>query len=178
MEQVIQLVIFLTLLAIGFGAGRIAERNHFKSLAIREAAVRGVLVTASRLYPGGTRPSTTPCMVVGHACISSDYFKTFLAAIRKIIGGEMRTYESLCNRARREAMLRMIEQARSLGYTAVCNVRLDGADIGKRGERGSGNKGITMVGVMATGTAYHIAAGMEQIPAVPSPLVAAIVEHA
>ncbi|HEX2836592.1 MAG TPA: heavy metal-binding domain-containing protein [Phycisphaerales bacterium] len=154
MEHLLNLVIFLILLVVGFAVGMVTERQHLKNLALREAAVKGMLVTGSRTFPAGGAATRPACMVVGHACISSDYFKTFLATIRKIIGGEMRTYESLCSRARREAMLRMVEQARSMGYDAVCNVRLDGADIGKSGERG-GNKGITMVGIMATGTAYN-----------------------
>ncbi|MFO0831338.1 MAG: heavy metal-binding domain-containing protein [Phycisphaerales bacterium] len=161
MAGLLQLVVILVLLVVGFTAGRVAERSHRRSLEAREASTRHMLVTGSRLFPGGAQSAAAPCMVVGHACIASDYFKTFLAGLRKIIGGEMRTYEGLCNRARREAMLRMVEQARSLGYDAVCNVRLDGADIGKAGEN-KGNRGITMVAVMATGTAYRKADGVGQ----------------
>ncbi|MFT6733724.1 MAG: hypothetical protein ACJAS9_001914 [Polaribacter sp.] len=39
-----------------------------------------------------------------------DYFKRFLAGLRNIFGGRVVTYESLVDRARREAILRMKEK--------------------------------------------------------------------
>ena len=87
-----------------------------------------------------------------HAVIAADYLKTFIAGIKKIFGGELRSYHRLMFRAREEAMVRMMEEARSLGYDAVCNVRIDSADIG------GSNKGkprAAMCAVLVSGTAYR-----------------------
>ena len=92
-------------------------------------------------------------MVRGEAVIATDYLKTFLARIRNILGGEVKSYRSLMLRARREAILRMLEQARQQGYDAVCNVRLNTADIGGMATR----RRAAMVEIFATGTAYLIA---------------------
>ena len=81
-----------------------------------------------------------------------DYLKSLLAKIRKTLGGELGVYQKLLLRARREALVRLLEQARSQGYNAVCNVRLDAADVGGT----SGGRGTTMAGIMATGTAYYV----------------------
>ena len=42
----------------------------------------------------------------------------------------MKSFQTLLTRARREATLQLLELARDNGYNAVCNIRLDMADIG------------------------------------------------
>lgn len=153
MELLIQLGFAAVLLIVGLSAGRIAERRHLARIAEREAANQGViLVSDLRSYPGGSQSGVTPVLVSGEVVISSDYFKTFLASLRKIIGGELRSLESLMNRARREAVLRMIEQAKRAGCDTVCNVRIEGLDIA--GSSQKANKAMVLVTVLATGTAY------------------------
>ena len=155
MEALIQIVFVLVLLGIGLGAGRIAERKHFASLEKREREIGArFTVTDLRSYPGGAQAGNVPVLVTGHACISSDYFKSFVAKLRKIIGGELRSYESLMQRARREAVLRMLEEAHRLGFDAVCNVRLEGFDLGGAHLRKQG--GVVSVSVLASGTAYRM----------------------
>ena len=55
-------------------------------------------------------------LVSGSAVISVDYFKRILFSLRNIFGGNVKSYESLLERARREALLRMKELARERGY--------------------------------------------------------------
>jgi len=57
--------------------------------------------------------------------ISVDYFKVFVAGLKSLIGGRMTPYESLIDRARREAILRMKEQARELGATMIFNSKFE-----------------------------------------------------
>ena len=92
-----------------------------------------------------------PQMYVAEVVIATDYLKTFLAGLRKFFGGEIRSYQTLLVRARREATLRILEQARQQGYNAICNLRLENADIG-----GNNNaKGVAMVAILASATAYR-----------------------
>lgn len=157
MDFLIQIGIAVVLLLIGLCAGMVAERRHLKRLAEEEATfVASLLMTDLRSFPmcgtAHTSEADAPALVSGEAVISSDYFKTFVAALKKIIGGELRTLETLMSRARREAIVRMARQARSLGYDAICNVRIESADIGGSGV--SEQKAMTMVCVVASGTAY------------------------
>ncbi len=151
MDTVIGLVMFLALILLGLIAGGAAERAHFTSLAAREQATRGFLLTQTRRYldiePGGPPPQ----MLMAEVVIASDYLKSFLASLRNLFGGEVKSYQTLLERARREATLRIVEQARRQGYNAICNLRLETADIG-------GNftgKGAAMVAIIASATAYR-----------------------
>lgn len=91
-------------------------------------------------------------MIVCEVVIATDYLKSFLAALKKLIGGEVKSYLSLVERARREAILRVLEEARRQGYNAVCNIRLVASDIGGSAHQ---RKGAAMVTLIASGTAYQ-----------------------
>ncbi|MDG2481554.1 MAG: YbjQ family protein, partial [Alphaproteobacteria bacterium] len=70
-------------------------------------------------------PSAGGSLVSGNAVISIDYFKRFLAYLRGLVGGQIDAYESLVERSRREAVLRMKQQARELGASHIVNVKLE-----------------------------------------------------
>ena len=142
----------LILLLIGWIAGRSAERKHFQSLDERERGLAHIVVTDLKSFPGGADPTAGGELVMGEVVIATDYLKSFLASLRKILGGELKSYDSLLNRARREALVRVKETARSRGYNAVANLRLQTADIGGM----TGAKGAVMVEMFAWGTAYTI----------------------
>jgi len=148
-ELLIQLGPFVVLILLGLIVGRTVERRHFRRLGEREATLSYMLVTDLRTYPGGADVARPPMMVTGQAVIATDYLKTFLAGLRKILGGELKSYRTLMVRARKEAILRMMEEAQAAGYDAVCNLRLDSADIGGM----TGRRGAAMVEAFATGTA-------------------------
>ncbi len=138
----------LGLLVLGFSVGGFQERRHFKSLDRREAAASDILVTNLKRVadPETVRQSS---LVGGQVVIGTDYFKTIATALRNLLGGEMKSAQSLMVRARREAVLRMIDDARRLGATEVCNVRFAFCNISMM----SGNKGAMSVEVYAYGTA-------------------------
>lgn len=140
------------LILLGLIAGRFAERAHLKKLDRREASVRDVLVTNLRPISCGVYGTAQATIVMGQTVIATDYFKSFLAKLRKIFGGELGTYRSLMVRARREAVVQLLEQAKSMGCDVVCNIRLDPSDLGGAGVK---RKGMTIVAIMATGTAYR-----------------------
>ncbi|WP_372764685.1 YbjQ family protein [Litorivivens sp.] len=141
------LVVFLVLLTLGFVFGRLAESRHFKSIQKRERELATVLAFSERLPP----PTNTPrrvALVGGNVVISVDYFKMIAAGLRSLFGGRVRSFESLVERARREALLRMKQEALELGAAMVVNVKLETASISK------GSKGqIGAVEVYAYGTA-------------------------
>ena len=142
MGILIGLGITFFLLALGFTVGTIAEKRHFSNLDRREQVNRATLQTQSKLFLSPLVGGKTPTMVHSETVVSSDYFKNFLSAFRKFFGGEMKSYHSLMERARRESLAKIIEQARAMGYNAVCNVRLEPADVsgsGKQSEKQIGD---------------------------------------
>ena len=124
------LIVFLCLMTLGYIFGRLAESRHFRSIIAREEQYRSILTFSERLPPAGLGPTTT-CLVGGNVVISVDYFKRIAAGLRSIIGGRVTAYETLIERARREAILRMKEQAKDKGAQQIINVKLETASITK-----------------------------------------------
>lgn len=147
MELIIKLVIFLLLLTMGYVFGRMAENRHYRSIRQREDALRSLLVMPKK-YPPPQYARYESELVSGNVVISVDYFKTFVAGLRSIFGGRIGAYESLLDRARREAVLRMQEQAQAIGAEAVYNLKFETARIGQ-----SAGQGLGSVEVLAYGTA-------------------------
>lgn len=146
-QLVLPLIISFILLTIGFFSGRYQEKKHYASIRARETSPGQVMVFAERLPPPQMPPPETQ-LVRGSVVISADYFKRFIATLRMLIGGRLNTYESLMDRARREAILRMREQAKALGATQIFNVKLETMAIGGRRPNG-----VACLEVLAYGTA-------------------------
>lgn len=147
-----QLIVFavpVALLVLAWVTGTTFERRHFRSLAARERKASDVLVTDLKDFPQAGPGE--PGLVVAEVVLATDYLKSFLAGLKKIIGGELRSYESVVERARREAVVRLVEEARRRGFDAIANLRFATADIGGNAKR----QGAAIVAVMASGTAYR-----------------------
>jgi uncharacterized protein YbjQ (UPF0145 family) len=121
----------LLILLVGGLVGAAREKRHFDDLARRESALAGFLITDLKTLPTGLDFAAST-LVSGSVVIASDHFKTFCAQWRKLFGGEFHSLARMQERARREAVLRMIEEARRLGATSVCNVRIEASSIGAR----------------------------------------------
>lgn len=131
MGAFIGLLIPVGLIALGFVVGGARERRHLADLDRREAAASSMVLLDVKHPPPGVHAAEA-ALVGGEVVIAADYFKSFAAWIRMIFGGEVKTYQTLLNRARREARLRMIEQARVLGSELVINVRFEWSTVGPR----------------------------------------------
>jgi uncharacterized protein YbjQ (UPF0145 family) len=152
MELLIQVGFVLFFILLGLFAGRFAEKRHLANLAQRESGVSNFTIHDVRAYLPAADPTRVSTLVSGEAVISSDYFKTFVAKLKGFIGGELKTLQTLMDRARREAVLRMIEDARAKGFDSICNVRIEGFDIAGASVQKKG--GVVLVAVLASGTAY------------------------
>ncbi len=136
MELLIQLGIFLALLAGGLLFGRASERRHYAHLHKREAELRDILVFNERLPPAGQHFARAT-LVVGSVVIAEDYFKRVTAALRNLVGGRVTVYESLLDRGRREAIVRMKQAAREQGASMVFNVRFETSSLAEGGQPGA-----------------------------------------
>ena len=122
----LELIIFVTLLGLGYGVGSYREKHHFADLAVREKALGHIAVFDTK-FPAEHGFQAGGDLVVGNVVVSSDYFKTVMATIKKLFGGRLRTYETLLERGRREAILRMKLMAQEQGADCIYNVRFETA---------------------------------------------------
>ncbi|MCD6175533.1 MAG: heavy metal-binding domain-containing protein [Planctomycetes bacterium] len=123
-QFLMQIIIPLSFVLVCFLIGKGIELHHFKKLAQREQQLSGIIVTNLKTIPPQYE-NAQPILVMGSAVIATDYFKVFAAGLRKLFGGEMKSYVTLMERARREAMVRLLQQAAQQGATAVWNIRYE-----------------------------------------------------
>jgi len=149
-QTLLQFVIPIGLIVLGLVTGKCIEKRHLKKLAKREEDLKELKVCNLRRLPEELQIKKS-FIVTGSCVIATDYFKVFAAALRNLFGGEMKTYRSLMSRARREALVRLLEQAKKLGGESVWNLRFETSTIqGKRRKPGG-------VEVLAYGTAVKSA---------------------
>ena len=146
-----ELLLTLVLLAVGFFAGRFLEKRHYISIREREKQFRKILTFSARYPPNMVEPQDSR-LVSGTVVISSDYFKQFVAGLRNFIGGRFRSYETLLDRARREAILRMKMDAPKNGSALLINVKFVTTSIGGGA---TGQQGMPCFEVCAYGTALR-----------------------
>lgn len=146
-ELLFQVGLFLGMLSLGYLFGRRNERKHYRSIQAREDELRSLLVLSTKIPPRSMLSHSSE-MVSGSVVISVDYFKTVVAALRSLVGGRVGAYESLLDRGRREAILRMQQEAKTLGADAVLNLKLETSRIGD-----NAGKGLGSIEVLAYGTA-------------------------
>ncbi|MFT5701452.1 MAG: hypothetical protein ACI8ZB_004346 [Desulforhopalus sp.] len=143
-----QLIIFAILLSLGYFFGRHAESKHYKSIREREKHWMQLPTTSMKYVLDDNREIKSGHLVNGSMVVSVDYFKRILAGLRNFFGGNVQSYETLIDRARREAVLRLKESCP--GADQIINLRLETSSITK----GSG-KQIGSVEVLAYGTAIY-----------------------
>lgn len=139
------IIVILILLALGYGFGSFREKRHYQSILEREEQLREVMIFDTRFCADPVQNSGGT-LVHGNVVISSDYFKMFVASLKKLVGGRLKSYESLLDRGRREAVLRMKQQAHSLGADQVINVKFETSSISKGAQGNLGSIEVLVYG--------------------------------
>ncbi len=142
------LVFWVVLISLGYFFGRRAESKHYKSIHKREKEWLQLPATSSKHPIGDVPPVARAELALGSVVVSVDYFKRILAALRNLLGGSVQSYETLLDRARREAVLRLKESCPDADQ--VINLRLDTTSISKGAKNSIGS-----VEVLAYGTALY-----------------------
>ncbi len=134
--------IFVILFVIGWFFGRNTEQRHFKTLAENEQQLTHIKIDTNKFETSELQGQ----LIYSNVVISHDYFKYILASIHNFFGGRLSSYESVVERARREAIVRLKQQAKTLGATEIMGLRLSTTSLGMQGG---------MVEVFAYGTAIY-----------------------
>ncbi|MFK8181758.1 MAG: YbjQ family protein [Phormidesmis sp.] len=144
-----ELIIFAILLGLGYFVGQSFEQKHYASIKAREKQTLHIpMMTfgAKQDLPHAHEAK----LFVGSVVVANDYFKMIAAGLRSLVGGRMLVYESLVDRGRREALLRMKEEAIAWGASQVINVRFETSNLA-----GQSGQAPPCVEVMAYGTAIR-----------------------
>lgn len=149
---IVSLVMAFGTIVVAMVIGSLIERSHYQSIQEREARLLNLPAIPTRLIDDD-RTVAQSCLVAGSVVVSIDYFKRFLGNLRNIVGGRVRSYESLVDRGRREAILRMKEQWPDADI--IVNLRIETSTIGNV-QQGN-NQSIGAIEVIAYGTAIKYA---------------------
>ncbi|RZG47785.1 YbjQ family protein [Acinetobacter wuhouensis] len=139
---VFKIVITLILFCIGWGFGRYIERKHLNELEHNERRLAHIHIDTHKFQSSEKEGQ----LISSNVVISHDYFKYIIAQIQNFFGGRLTTYESVVERARREAIVRLKQQAENVGAKQIMGLRLSTTELGMQGG---------MVEVFAYGTAIQ-----------------------
>ena len=123
---IFQASFFFVLLGTGYFIGNRREKNHFKSIRERERELMDLPVHGGKSFISEVAEVS---LVSTSIVIGQDYFKSFAAGLRSLLGGRVNSYESLLDRSRREAILRLKEEAKKQGMREVCMLRFETSGI-------------------------------------------------
>ena len=151
-ETLLGLALPIVVLLGAYFVGSAIERRHYADLRVRENASRRFLVITFPHVPSD-REVVAVDLVTGSVVVSVDYFKRFLAGLRMLFGGRISSYETLLDRGRREAIMRLKEVSRKRGFHGVVNVRLETSRLANS----RSDQGTAGVEILAFGTALRFA---------------------
>lgn len=142
------LLIWLLPIVLGYFFGRAAEARHYRSIHTREQEWLQLPATSSQTVIDAGRQVENSVLVHGSCVVAIDFFKRAVATLRSLVGGAVKSHETLLDRARREAVLRLKESCP--GADEIINLRIETSSI-------SGNQpgSVGSVEVLAYGTAIY-----------------------
>jgi uncharacterized protein YbjQ (UPF0145 family) len=97
------------------------ERRHLKSMSLRETPLQNISLNTLKQVPNCAPEACT--LLIGSVVVAHDYFRTLIIILRRLIGGNISPYERLVQRGRREALIRLKEEAGTRGIDKIINVR-------------------------------------------------------
>ncbi len=135
----------IQVVAVGFLGWLVAswfEKKHIQDMELRENTLSDIYLNTSKRTNDKTEGDAQ--LLMGSVVIAHDYFRTLIIIIQKLIGGNVNAYEKLLMRGRREAILRLKENAKERGLNKVINIRF--------GSSTSAVNFLTAVEIVAYGT--------------------------
>jgi uncharacterized protein YbjQ (UPF0145 family) len=159
MESLIQLAILgigLLSIVVSFIWGSLNEKKHYESILAREDQFLDLpTLTLSAKSIGqqiDLNAFSESKLVEASVVIASDTFKRLKADLLSFFGGNISDYESLIDRARREAILRLKEKAGNADL--IINMQLSTVELNSGGRKNKENKTVTVC-VLAYATALY-----------------------
>ncbi|MBE9578350.1 MULTISPECIES: YbjQ family protein [Moraxella] len=118
-----QIVIAIILFGVGWYFGTANERKHLATLDNDERLLGHIIISSERFFAPTVQADGM--LVMGSVSIAQDRFKLVFADFLSLFGKNLTVYESLLDRGRREAIVRMKRQAYEHGYNQVYGIRIE-----------------------------------------------------
>jgi uncharacterized protein YbjQ (UPF0145 family) len=121
----LDLILVVGCLFICYMVGSNIEKDHYKDIQRREVTLfrkKCVSFSKQTVNPAKVESAT---LVTGCVVLGCDHFKSFVAGLKNLFGGNISAYESVLDRGRREALLRMRESAYRSGANVVINTKFE-----------------------------------------------------
>lgn len=120
----------ITVGIIGWLVATWFERRHLRLMTQREIPLHQISLNTLKHTPNCEAEACT--LLIGSVVVAHDYFRTLIIFIRKLIGGNIKPYERLVQRGRREALIRLREEADLRAIDKIINVRFTTTAISGR----------------------------------------------
>ena len=141
-------LLLLIILGFTFMTGTIIEKRHFENIKKREIElIKKPIINFGAKKWNTNRKIKKIELVTGECVISGDYFKNFVAGLKNLFGGRLTTFESVLDRGRREAILKMREKARGANF--IINARIESVMLNDT----YGQESVPQCAIIAYGTA-------------------------
>ncbi|MFT5703541.1 MAG: hypothetical protein ACJAZX_001606 [Rickettsiales bacterium] len=124
-----EILFYLIIVITAFSSGSLIEKAHYKSIRKREEEFINQPILNVDCDFSDLNKDCESNLVSGSVVLAADKFKVLMGALRGIFGGSISAFESLTDRGRREAILRLRKQA--IGCDSIMNLRLTTSEIGK-----------------------------------------------
>jgi uncharacterized protein YbjQ (UPF0145 family) len=139
---------FFIFTILGWLIATFLERKHISYLAKKEQQLVEIKLNNVKKIVNDYQGDSA--FLMGSVVMAHDYFRGFFIVLRKIIGGNISAYERITQRGRREAIIRLKENALNQGFNKVINVRFDSTKVGNH---------ITAIEIIAYGTGIKVTEG-------------------
>ena len=142
------LILIAVILLVTYITGTVIEKNHYKKIKQREIALIKKPIVSYGIKEWDSKHKIKKVeLVTGEVVVGVGFFKSFVAELKKFFGGRLNSIESVMDRGRREAILRMREKA--LGANFIINARVDTVMLNDL----SGKNSSPQCAIIASGTA-------------------------
>jgi uncharacterized protein YbjQ (UPF0145 family) len=128
MDNIIALGITAVFFCVSYFIGTRNEKAHYTDIIAREKALINLPATNFKTHED--LPVAESRLAMGNVMIAGDFFKETTSKLASFFGMKIAVAESLVDRARREAILRMKESVP--GADTIINIRVESAKINER----------------------------------------------
>lgn len=127
-----EFIFFIIITLLGLFVGKHIEKKHYASILEREEKYKNIVILSDKDTRGMKNiQDDNQLLITETTVVSIDAFKKLMATLVNIFGGRVKAYESLVDRARREAVLKVKETAYENDYNALVNLRIETSSISK-----------------------------------------------
>lgn len=140
-----EFVFAVLFLLVIFFISRYREKRFWARVEAREEALAPIGMSTCKTVPATAQAGLVYASIV----VGQGHYRRFVAGFIKLVGGELKAYADLNERARREAVNRMKEEAKILGATKIVNVRFTTSSLMSLNNKG----GRHATEITASGTA-------------------------